>query len=142
MNKVKTLDDLRKMRETLRSTLDIREKSNHPEQMVQIRVSMATCGIAAGAKEIMNYFIEALDREKVDALVTQTGCMGYCYAEPTVEVTLPGKEPLVFGHVKKAKVDEIIDLNQGSADLAYMPGKKLLLIPMMLDNSLAAYSLN
>lgn len=72
MNKVKTLDDLRKMRETLRSTLDIREKSNHPEQMVQIRVSMATCGIAAGAKEIMNYFIEALDREKVDALVTQT----------------------------------------------------------------------
>ena len=97
MNKVKTLDDLRKMRETLRSTLDIREKSNHPEQMVQIRISM-------------NYFIEALDREKVDALVTQTGCMGYCYAEPTVEVTLPGKEPLVFGHVKKAKVDEIIDL--------------------------------
>ena len=76
---------------------------------VQIRISMATCGIAAGAKEIMNYFIEALDREKVDALVTQTGCMGYCYAEPTVEVTLPGKEPLVFGHVKKAKVDEIID---------------------------------
>lgn len=41
--------------------------------MVQIRISMATCGIAAGAKEIMNYFIEALDREKVDALVTQTG---------------------------------------------------------------------
>lgn len=38
MNKVKTLDDLRKMRETLRSTLDIREKSNHPEQMVQIRI--------------------------------------------------------------------------------------------------------
>ena len=112
MNKVKTLDDLRKMRETLRSTLDIREKSNHPEQMVQIRISMATCGIAAGAKEIMNYFIEALDREKVDALVTQTGCMGYCYAEPTVEVTLPGKEPLVFGHVKKAKVDEIIDLTR------------------------------
>jgi sugar lactone lactonase YvrE len=42
----------------------------------------------------------------------------------------------------KGKVDELIDLNQGSADLAYMPGKKLLLIPMMLDNSLAAYSLN
>jgi DNA-binding beta-propeller fold protein YncE len=42
----------------------------------------------------------------------------------------------------KGKVDELIDLNQGSADLAYMPGNKLLLIPMMLDNSLAAYSLN
>ena len=125
MNKVKTLDDLRKMRETLRSTLDIREKSNHPEQMVQIRVSMATCGIAAGAKEIMNYFIEALDREKVDALVTQTGCMGYCYAEPTVEVTLPGKEPLVFGHVKKAKVDEIIDGISGTEN-CWMISSRLL----------------
>lgn len=108
MNKVKTLDDLRRMRETLRTTLDIREKSDHPDQMVQIRISMATCGIAAGAKEIMSYFIEALNREKVDALVTQTGCMGYCYAEPTVEVTVPGKEPIVFGHVKKEKVDQII----------------------------------
>ena len=108
MNKVKTLDDLRKMRESLRTSLDLREKSNNPEQMVQIKVAMATCGIAAGAKAVMSYFIEALDRERVDALVTQTGCMGYCYAEPTVEITVPGKEPLVFGRVNKTKVDEII----------------------------------
>ena len=108
MNKVKTLDDLRKMRESLRASLYLREKSNNPEQMVQIKVAMATCGIAAGAKEVMSYFIEALDRECVDALVTQTGCMGYCYAEPTVEITVPGKEPIVFGRVNKAKVDEII----------------------------------
>lgn len=108
MNKVKTLDDLRKMRESLRTPLDLREKSNNPEQMVQIKVAMATCGIAAGAKEVMSYFIEALDRERVDALVTQTGCMGYCYAEPTVEITVPGKEPIVFGRVNKTKVDEII----------------------------------
>ena len=57
MNKVKTLDDLRKMRESLRASLDLREKSNNPEQMVQIKVAMATCGIAAGAKEVMSYFI-------------------------------------------------------------------------------------
>lgn len=109
MNKVKTLDDLKKMRESLRASLDLREKSDAPEQLVQIRVSMATCGIAAGAKEVMGYFIEALNKEKIDALVTQTGCMGYCYAEPTIEITLPGKEPLVFGYVNKAKVDEIVD---------------------------------
>jgi sugar lactone lactonase YvrE len=42
----------------------------------------------------------------------------------------------------KGKVDELIDLNQGSADLSYLPGKKMLLIPMMLDNSLVAYRLN
>ena len=97
MNKVKTLDDLKKMRESLRASLDLREKSNTPDQLVQIKVSMATCGIAAGAKEI------------IDALVTQTGCMGYCYAEPTIEIKLPGQEPLVFGYVDKAKVEEIID---------------------------------
>lgn len=109
MNKVKTLDDLRKMRETLRSSLDLREKSNNPEQMVQIKVAMATCGIAAGAKDVMSYFIEALDRKHIDALVTQIGCMGFCYAEPTVEITVPGKEPIVYGRVNKAKVDDIIN---------------------------------
>ena len=67
MNKVKTLDDLKKMRESLRASLDLREKSNTPDQLVQIKVSMATCGIAAGAKEIMSYFIEVLDRQKIDA---------------------------------------------------------------------------
>lgn len=109
MNKVKTLEDLKKMRDSFRATLDLREKSNTPEQLVQIKVSMATCGIAAGAKEIMNYFIEGLNRKNVDVLVTQTGCMGYCYAEPTVEVDVPGKDPLVFGYLDQAKVDEIID---------------------------------
>lgn len=108
MNKVKTLDDLRKMREAFRVDTDLREKSNNPEGMPQIKVSMATCGIASGAKEIMNYFIETLNRRKIDALVTQTGCMGYCYAEPTVEITLPGKEPLVFGYLTKEKADELI----------------------------------
>ena len=62
MNKVKTLDDLKKMRESLRASLDLREKSNTPDQLVQIKVSMATCGIAAGAKEIMSYFIEVIDK--------------------------------------------------------------------------------
>jgi len=108
MNKVKTLDDLQKMRESLQASLDLREKSNHPEQMIQIKVSMATCGIAAGAKEVMSYFIDSLNANNIDALVTQTGCMGYCYAEPTVEILIPGKDPLVFGYVDKAKVDEIV----------------------------------
>jgi len=109
MNKIKTLDDLRKMRESFQANIDLREKSNNPEQMVQVRVSMATCGIASGAKEIMTYFIESLSRRRIDALVTQTGCMGYCYAEPTAEIVLPGKEPLVFGYLTREKVDELID---------------------------------
>lgn len=115
MEKIKTLDDLRKMRESFRSSMELREKSNHPEQVIQIKVAMATCGIAAGAKEIKNYFIEALNREKIDALVTLTGCMGYCSAEPTIEIIIPGKKPVVYGPVTKTKVDEIISkhLQQG-----------------------------
>lgn len=109
MAKVKTLDDLRKMKADLKSKMELRERSNDPESLVQVKVSMATCGIASGAKEIMDYFIEELDNQNIDAVVTQTGCMGYCYAEPTIEVTLPGEKPLVFGYVNRAKASEIIE---------------------------------
>ena len=109
MTKIKSLADLRKMKEEAQSRIKLRENSTNPDQVVQVKVGMATCGIASGAKEIMKYFVEELEQEAIDAVVTQTGCMGYCYAEPTVEVKLPGKEPLVYGHVNKEKVHEIID---------------------------------
>ncbi len=109
MTKVKTLDDLRKMRDELKSKIDLRERSESPEKMVQIKVSMATCGIASGAKEIMSQMINELENQAIDAVVTQTGCMGYCYAEPTIEVTLPGESPVVFGHVNNKKATEIIE---------------------------------
>lgn len=109
MAKIKSLADLRKMKEEAQSKIKLRENSSNPEQVVQIKVGMATCGIASGAKETMKFFVEELEQEAIDAVVTQTGCMGYCYAEPTVEVKLPGKEPVVYGHVKKEKAREIID---------------------------------
>ena len=96
MSKVKSLADLRKMREELQTKVSLREKGDNPEKMVQVKVSMATCGIASGAKEVMNHMIEEMDRQAIDAVVTQTGCMGYCHAEPTIEVTLPGADPVVF----------------------------------------------
>ena len=109
MTKVKSLNDLRKMREELQAKVTLREKSDHPDKLVQVKVSMSTCGIASGAKEVMNYFIEELDHRAVEAIVTQTGCMGYCHAEPTIEVILPGEASVVFGHVNTKKADEIIE---------------------------------
>ncbi len=109
MSKVKSLADLRKMRDELQAKVSLREKSDNSEKIVQVKVSMATCGIASGAKEVMNYMIEELDRQSIDAIVTQTGCMGYCYAEPTIEVTLPNNRPVVFGHVDNKKISEIIE---------------------------------
>jgi NADP-reducing hydrogenase subunit HndB len=109
MTKVKTLADLKRIREEKLGGLVIRERADDPDQRVQVRVAMATCGIASGAKQVMDFFAEQLDRRNIDGIVTQTGCMGYCYAEPTIEVTLPGKEPVVFGFVDQKKADEIIE---------------------------------
>ena len=89
--------------------MSLREKSNNPESLVQVKVAMATCGIASGAKQVMDFFIEEFDKRNIQAVVTQTGCMGYCFAEPTVEITLPGKEPVVFGYVDTRKADDIIE---------------------------------
>ena len=109
MNKIKSLDDLRKMKQNLEHEMNIREKSNEPESLVQIRVAMATCGIASGARTVMNTLVEKIEKEKIPAVVTQGGCMGYCYAEPTIEVKVPGKDPVVFGYVDTAKAIEIVD---------------------------------
>lgn len=109
MNKITSLADLKKIKDQVQSKIKLRENSDVAETLVQIRVGMATCGIASGAKETMNFLIEETEHLAIDAVVTQTGCMGYCYAEPTIEVTLPGKEPMVFGNVDKVKAREIID---------------------------------
>lgn len=108
MAKVKSLAELKAMKEKLQSNLDLREKSNNPDALVQIKVAMATCGIAAGAKQVMEHMMEEADKLKLSIVFTQTGCMGYCHAEPTIEVRIPGKEPVVFGHVDNAKADEIL----------------------------------
>jgi len=109
MNKVKNLADLRELKDKLRSKTLLREKSEHAEELVQVKVAMATCSIASGSRETMNYIADELNKRNIDAVVTQTGCMGYCYAEPTVEVKLPGKEAIVFGYVDIKKADEIIE---------------------------------
>jgi NADP-reducing hydrogenase subunit HndB len=100
MNKIKSLADLKKICD---------EKGEVAEYLVQVKVAMATCGIASGAKDTMEFMADALEKRGVDSIVSQTGCMGYCYAEPTIEVTLPGSEPVVFGGVNQAKADEIIE---------------------------------
>jgi NADP-reducing hydrogenase subunit HndB len=109
MGKLKSLDDLKKVRDEARSKIDMRSRADSPGGMVQVRIAMATCGIASGAKPIMIFFVDELDKRGIGAVITQTGCMGYCYAEPTVEVQMPGREPVVFGFVDQKRADEIIE---------------------------------
>lgn len=109
MAKIKSLADLKNLRDNMQSNITLRERGDNPDALPQIKVGMATSGIASGAKEIMNFMIEELDKRNIPAVVTQTGDMGYCYAEPTIEVKLPGQDPVVFGYVNQAKADEIIE---------------------------------
>ena len=108
MEKIKSLADLKRIKENVQTKIDLREKSEQIENLIQIKVAMGTCGIAAGAKEVMSRFISELRARNVDAVVTQTDCMGHCEAEPTVEITKPGKDPIVFGHVTTERAEEII----------------------------------
>lgn len=109
MGKINSLDDLKQIRDGARSKIDMRSGADSPQGMVQVKVAMATCGIASGAKPVMDFFTDELDKRGIGAVITQTGCMGYCYAEPTVEVQMPGKEPVVFGFVDQKRADEIIE---------------------------------
>lgn len=108
MEKIKSLADLKNIQDQVKAKIDLREKANNPEAMVQVKVAMATCGIASGAKEVMEVMIEEFEKRSIEAVVTQTGCMGYCYAEPTIEITKPGEEPIIFGYVDTNKAIEII----------------------------------
>jgi NADP-reducing hydrogenase subunit HndB len=56
----------------------------------------------------MEVIINECNKRNIPAVVTQTGCMGYCYAEPTVEVTKPGEAPIVFGYITPLKAEELV----------------------------------
>ena len=102
---MKSLAELAAIRDKMKNKVAMRDG----EATIRVSVGMATCGIASGAKQIMEYMMEKADAMKIRAVFTQTGCMGYCHAEPTIEVKVPGREPLVFGHVDSKKADEIFE---------------------------------
>lgn len=76
---------------------------------VKVVVGMGTCGIAAGAREVVKAFMDEVEkRGLVGVKVTQSGCIGKCDLEPVVEVTLPGKEKVTYIKVDPDKAREIV----------------------------------
>ena len=102
-----TLEELRKLRESKKTDIQRREAEGKD---IQVIVGMGTCGIAAGAKGTLDAFINALDENKLvdKVLVRQTGCMGLCHSEPTVEVISPGMPNVIYGRVDAAAAKEIV----------------------------------
>ena len=109
MGKIKSLDNLRKLREDLKVKNSLSSNNESSTRLIRIKVAMATCSIASGSRETMRYMVDELEKRNIEALVTQTGCMGFCYAEPTVEITIPDLEPVIFGYVDRKKADQIIE---------------------------------
>jgi NADP-reducing hydrogenase subunit HndB len=101
------LEQLRKLREEKKQDLSRREAEG---KEIQLIVGMGTCGIAAGAKQTFDAIVAAVDAvglgDKV--IVRQTGCMGLCYVEPTVEVVVPGMPAIIYGKMTQDMVKELV----------------------------------
>ncbi|MCQ2579192.1 MAG: (2Fe-2S) ferredoxin domain-containing protein [Treponemataceae bacterium] len=119
-----SLDDLRKLRASTKSELERRETDGKTMQVV---VGMGTCGIAAGAKDTLDAFIKEIEAKQIasDVVIRQTGCMGFCANEPTVEVIVPDMPAVIYGNVNSAVAKEIVE--------KHLVGKKLLDDKQILD---------
>ena len=102
---MKSIADLEKIRNKTLSQVNLRRESDG----TRIVVGMATCGIAAGARPVMNAFVEEVGkRNLLDVVVAQTGCIGMCRYEPIVEITMPGQDKVTYINVKPEMVARIV----------------------------------
>lgn len=107
--KIKSLEELEKIRQEHSKKVSLRDQGSQ-EGKTEVLIGMATCGISSGARETMNEFIEEITREGLDDVkVITVGCIGYCHSEPVVQINVPGKEPVLYGKVKKDRVHEIVE---------------------------------
>ena len=110
---MKSLAELQKIKERMKDKVVLREGSGD----IRVVVGMATCGIASGARPVLNALAEAVAEKKLDKVaVTQTGCIGLCQYEPIVEVYEPGKEKVTYVKMTPDKALEVVNrhLNGGS----------------------------
>lgn len=102
---MKNLDELRKIRDEVRKSMELRAGTNRG----RITVCMGTCGIAAGARDTMNAVMDALAKADVtDIAVTAAGCAGYCDREPMLEVAMEDGEATRYGNVDAAAATKIV----------------------------------
>jgi NADP-reducing hydrogenase subunit HndB len=104
MPKLKTLEDLKKVRENAEKDLKVRLETG-----TRIIIGMGTCGIAAGARETMHAILDELKKREIDAHVSTVGCIGMCVKEPLVDIEQAGKPRITYGNVKPAMVPRLIE---------------------------------
>ena len=104
---MKSLAELAAIRERMQNKVVIREGA----AATRVVVGMATCGIAAGARPVLNAFVEGVANANLGdkVTVTQTGCIGICQYEPVVEIFEEGKEKVTYVKLDADKVADIIE---------------------------------
>ena len=104
---MKTLEELKAIRDRMQNQMSARHMME--DGNIRVVVGMATCGIAAGARPVLNKLNEEVAARKLQHVtVTQTGCIGMCKFEPIVEVYVPGQEKVTYIHVTPEKAARII----------------------------------
>lgn len=104
MPKLKSLADLKRVREEAQQSLKVRLDTG-----TTITVGMGTCGIAAGARDTMHAVLEELAKRQIDAHVTTVGCIGMCVKEPLVDIEQAGKPRVTYANVKPDMVPRLVE---------------------------------
>ncbi len=104
MPKLKSLDELRRLRDQAQSDIKTRVETG-----TTIVVGMGTCGIAAGARDTMRAILEELSERSIEAHVTTVGCIGMCVREPLVDIEQAGKPRVTYGNLTRDKVSRLIE---------------------------------
>ncbi|MHB1355153.1 MAG: (2Fe-2S) ferredoxin domain-containing protein [Anaerolineae bacterium] len=104
MPKLKSLDDLRQLRDQAQK--DIRTRMDTGTTII---VGMGTCGIAAGARETMRAIIDELQKRQIEAHITTVGCIGMCVLEPLVDIEQAGQPRVTYGNLTADKVPELVE---------------------------------
>lgn len=103
---MKSLAELQEIRNRTLSQVNMRKDR---EDGVRVVVGMATCGIAAGARPVLNAFVQEIEKRGLtNVTVTQTGCIGMCKYEPIVEVYVPGAEKVTYIHMSEEKAARVV----------------------------------
>ena len=103
---MKTIAELQAIRDKAREKMAVRDGA---EAETRVVVGMATCGIAAGARPVLNAFVEEVAKRHLNGVtVTQTGCIGMCQYEPIVEILEPGKEKVTYVKMTAEKAARVV----------------------------------
>ena len=105
---MKSIEELMAIRDKTRKNMTVREDTG--DSKIRVVVGMATCGIAAGARPVLNAFVDEIAKRDVKGVsVQQTGCIGMCQYEPIVEVTEPGKEKVTDVKMTPEKAVRVVN---------------------------------